>query len=127
MLNTIGKRTSIPYANSKLDDEIKNDLKTIDAALNDLRKFIAKLKGIKAIRQSVGTALSLPGVTRWVYCLTMLECFSLGSDEIKNAIKKHRPELLTMFEQVYEANIPLFNAHQRMLKLVEFRIRNLEV
>lgn len=71
-------------------------------AICDLQKFVVKLRGVTIIRQSLGTALNIPGKTRWISWLAMVDCFALSSDTIKQVIKEHRPEFLVQFKSIYE-------------------------
>ena len=64
VLNTIAKRVTEPYVVSGLSTQVKQNCKLVQAALNNVQKIIVKLRGFTAVRESLGTALFVPGDTR---------------------------------------------------------------
>jgi hypothetical protein len=115
------------YAKSGLDLETKTECKRIESVLGELQKFVVKLRRTTIIRQELGTALNTPVKTRWMSWLTMVDCFILNADKIKEVIQQHRPEFLPLFVSVYEEERTTFEIYRTMLKPIEIRIKKLEV
>lgn len=127
LLNTIGKRTTTPYSSSLLDSTIKDFCKQVHIAFVELQTFVGKLCSITIIRQTLGTALQIPVLTRWLSWLTMLESFILNAEQIKLTIQQHRPEFLILFKKVYEDKLVILNAFRQVVGHLRMRIKNLEV
>jgi hypothetical protein len=93
MLSTVAKRTTNLYKTSQIPIAAKKICKEVKAALVDLQRFIAKISRIQAINESLGTALSIPVVTRWSSTFTMVKRYMESEDKVLEILNENSEDL----------------------------------
>lgn len=124
-MNTIAKRIVTPYKKNDLNTETIDLCGQVEQSLKALQKFIAKMKSITILRETLGTALTIPVSTRWLSQLSMVSEFFKGSVKIKEALTAYREQLLSDFNRFSQDHGLI--AFQKMLEPVKGRVKFLEV
>jgi len=127
VLNTIAKRITLPYKKSTLNSNIKDTCSSVTDALNALQKCVVKLRGFTAVREKLGTALHLPGATRWTSKLDMVDCFLNFKSDILEVVRDEKPELLAYVEKVYADYESVYEDYRKVITPIKKRIKELEV
>uniref|UniRef100_A0A915DVD5 arginine kinase n=1 Tax=Ditylenchus dipsaci TaxID=166011 RepID=A0A915DVD5_9BILA len=71
--STMAKRTTRPYRNNALSEEVKNACKEVESALKCVEKLIGKLRLVDQIKNDAGSALRSPVETRWLSYYVMIQ------------------------------------------------------
>lgn len=127
MLTTISRHVTKPYKKSKLEAQTKKDIATIHLGLEKLQKMIVKLRGFTEIQQTLGTALHVPAVTRWVSVLEMVDHFFRSKTDILDVVKEKKPDLHSDVVKLYTDYEEAFKDYQKVVEPIRKRIVNLEV
>lgn len=127
ILNTVAKRISEPYKDSKLSPEVKKDCKSVQSALHTLQKLIVKLRGFTVVRETLGTCLHVPGETRWMSKVEMVDCFLKSRLSITEVVREKKPDLASSVEELYTVYGTLLQDYLTILKPIKPRIKDLEV
>lgn len=86
---------------------------------------MVKLRSYTIIRESLGTALYVPGLTRWLSRLFMICNFLDNCAKIREVVETHHSELLSTFDSL--AQCEKLEAYRKILEPVAKRIKFLEV
>lgn len=124
-MNTIAKHITKPYKNSTLDEEDRNTCNNVGNVVKSLQKFVAKLRSVTLIRESLGTALTSPVETRWLSHYSMITNFFEKLEDIRAVLTSYRQEFLPEFNRF--SKDPSLIAYQKVLAPLQVRITMLEV
>jgi len=116
-----------PYKKSSLSQTVKNDCEFVNLALNNLQKIVVKLRGFTAVRESLGTALHVPVITRWTTNLEMVDCALKSKVNILETVQDKKPELVAIVEKLYSEYESVFEDYRKLMIPIKKIITQLEV
>jgi len=126
ILNKIAKHVTKPYSSSALAQNVMNDCKAVQDALMKLQKVIVKLRGLTAVRETLGTSLHVAGITRWVSKLDMVELFLKDEVKIKQVVQEKKPSLFAGVEKFYTDYRNILEDYCKAVGPIKKRIEKLE-
>ena len=127
VLNTVAKRITEPYKFSGLSTIIKNNSAVVKIALDTLQKLVVGLRRFTSVRESLGTALHVPGETRWTSKLDMVERFLQSKPSILKAVEENKPQSLSEVKKVYAEYESIYEDYCKVVGPIKKRIADLEV
>jgi hypothetical protein len=127
MLATIAKHVTTLYKDTELNPRIVKLCGEAADAIKELQSFIGAARRNFAVREALGTCLSLPTPTRWASTYVMVTSYIKSKDQILTTLQKLSSTLATRHTELLTDYVHIFEAYIRVLEPVAKFITKLEV
>lgn len=130
MLSTVAKRVTNVYKENQLSEATKLKCTLAKKALKHLQRFISTFRGNSVIREALGTALSLPIVTRWAsvfkrvneYLKQETQILTVLNENSTAFVQRHNV-LMTNYRVIFNAYVKVVGPISKFIIMLEVTIK----
>uniref|UniRef100_A0A915EUP2 Uncharacterized protein n=1 Tax=Ditylenchus dipsaci TaxID=166011 RepID=A0A915EUP2_9BILA len=124
--STMANRTTCPYKNNALSEEVKNACKEVKSAFKCVEKLIGKLRLVDQIKNDAGSALRPPVETRWIFYRVMIQSSIKNKEMLKAATENFGQQIASAATLLKFVDLNLFEEYLCVIEPIADMVMELQ-